>query len=160
MSPTEGTDMPMRIRQPETNGHLTTHPVGGERPGGPVGMHVIVPRDLLPRDASLPAPAPAPARALALDALRVVRALRDPSRRPARWAQPAFGAEVEIVRRHLAPVRSRQTLAASYGREAFHITATLDVERDDPSPTRLAYALRWMELRDGATGPSWPTLLG
>ena len=100
-----------------------------------------------------------PARALALDALRIIRALRDPARRPARWAQPAFGAEVELVRRHLAPVRSRQTLAASYGREAFHV-ASAERERDDPSPIRLAYALRWMELRDGATGPSWPTLLG
>jgi hypothetical protein len=101
---------------------------------------------------------PAPARALALDALRVVRALRDPARRPARWAQPSFGAEVELVRRHLAPVRSRQTLAASYGREAFHLVISRG-ERDDPSPIRLAYALRWMELRDGATGPSWQTLL-
>jgi hypothetical protein len=152
--------MPIRIRQPETNGQLTTHPVETERPGGPDGILRIVPGDLLHRGASRPAPAPAPARALALDALRVVRALRDPARRPARWTQPAFGAEVEVVRRHLAPVRTRQTLAASYGREAFHITATLDAERDDPSPTRLAYALRWMELRDGATGPSWPTLLG
>ena len=152
--------MPTWIRKPETNGHLTTHPADAGRLGGPAGINETVPWDLLPRDASLPAPVPAPARALALDALRVVRALRDPSRRPARWSQPGFGAEVEVVRRHLAPVRTRQTLAASYGREAFHIVATLDPERDDPSPTRLAYALRWMELRDGATGPSWPTLLG
>lgn len=151
--------MPTWIRRPETNGHLTTHPVDAERLGGQAGINETVPWDLLPGDASLPAPVPAPARALALDALRVVRALRDPSRRPARWAQPTFGSEVEIVRRHLAPVRSRQTLAASYGREAFH-TASIEAERDDPSPTRLAYALRWMELRDGATGPSWPTLLG
>jgi hypothetical protein len=84
---------------------------------------------------------------------------RDPSRRPARWTQPAFGAEVELIRRHLAPVRTRQTLAASYGREAFHV-ASDDRATDDPSPIRLAYALRWMELRDGATGPSWPTLVG
>jgi hypothetical protein len=150
--------MPMRIRQPETNGHLTTHSVEAERPGVPARIQETVVRELLPRDD--PLPAPALARALALDALRVVRALRDPSRRPPRWSQPGFGAEVEVVRRHLAPVRTRQTLAASYGREAFHIAATLDAERDDPSPTRLAYALRWMELRDGATGPSWPTLLG
>ena len=107
----------------------------------------------------LPAPVPAPDRALALDALRLSRALRDPSRRPAHWLQPAFGAEVELIRRHLAPVRSRQTLAASYGREAFHV-AVDDRETNEPSPIRLAYALRWMELRDGATGPSWPSLLG
>ena len=105
-----------------------------------------------------PAPVPAPARALALDALRVARALRDPVKRPERWAQPAFAAEVELVRPHLAPVRSRQMLAASYGREAFHLVLSR-AEREDPSPIRLAYALRWMELRDCATGPSWPSLL-
>ena len=49
-------------------------------------------------------------------------------------------------------------LAASYGREAFHLVLSR-AERDDPSPIRLAYALRWLELRDGATGPSWPALL-
>jgi hypothetical protein len=72
--------------------------------------------------------------------------------------QPSFGAQVERVRRHLAPVRTRTSLAASFGREAFHIVPTT-IERDDPSPIRLAYALRWMELRDGATGPSWSTLV-
>lgn len=113
---------------------------------------------LSPGTLSLPAPVPAPARALALDALRVIRAVRDPSRRPARWEHPAFGAEVELIRRHLAPVRSRRTLAASYAREAFHLAPTsTDVE--DPSPIRLAYALRWLELRDGATEPSWQALL-
>jgi hypothetical protein len=96
---------------------------------------------------------------LALDALRIARLLRDdPIRRPARWNEPSFGAEVELIRRHLAPVRTRRTLAASYGREAFHLTPTR-ADRADPSPARLAYALRWLELRDGATGPSWPTLL-
>lgn len=106
-----------------------------------------------------PAPVPAPARALALDALRVSRALRDPRKRPARWTHPAFTAEVELVRRHLALVHSRRLLASSYGREAFHAGLSA-AERDDPGPTRLAYALRWMELRDGATGPSWPSPLG
>jgi len=101
---------------------------------------------------------PAPARALALDALRVTRLLRDPSRRPERWGQPGFAAEVEQIRRHLAPVRSRQSLATSYGREAFHLALTRS-DPADPSPTRLAYALRWLELRDGATGPSWQALL-
>ena len=115
--------------------------------------------DLLPLRALLaPAPVPAPARALALDAMRINRALRDPKRRPARWSQPSFGAEVELVRRHLAPVRSRRSLAASFGREAFHIAPTA-AERDDPNPIRLAYALRWLELGNGAAGPSWQTLL-
>ena len=127
--------MPTRIRQPETAGAL-----------------------LSPVDPVSTASVPPPARALALDALRIARLLRDPGRRPARWNRPGFGAEVELIRRHLAPVRTRRTLAASYGREAFHLTATR-ADRADPSPTRLAYALRWLELRDGATGPSWQTLL-
>jgi hypothetical protein len=52
-------------------------------------------------------------------------------------------------------VRSRRVLAASFGREAFHVVPTA-AERDDPSPIRLAYALRWMELGGGATGSAWP----
>jgi hypothetical protein len=88
----------------------------------------------------------------------VTRLLRDPARRPERWAQPGFATEVERIRRHLAPVRTRQTLAASYGREAFHLALTPS-DQTDTSPTRLAYALRWLELRDGATGPSWQSLL-
>lgn len=152
--------MPIRTRQPETIDHLTLHLVPVPRPGGAEGgISVTSPGVLLsPVAHSLPASVPAPARALALDALRIARLLRDPDRRPARWNQPGFGAEVELIRRHLAPVRTRRTLAASYGREAFHLTPT-GAHRTDPSPTRLAYALRWLELRDGATGPSWQTLL-
>jgi hypothetical protein len=136
------------------------HPVAERRPGGAEdGMPNASLEALLPSGAlRAPDPVPAPARALALDALRVARALRDPAARPARWTQPSFGAQVELVRRQLAPVRTRTSLAASFGREAFHIVPTT-TERDDPSPIRLAYALRWMELRDGATGPSWSTLV-
>jgi hypothetical protein len=90
--------------------------------------------------------------------LRVCRALRDPTRRPARWTQASFGAQVELVRRHLAPVRSRRSLAASFGREAFHIVPTA-AERDDPNPIRLAYALRWLELGKGVSERSWATLV-
>lgn len=160
MWPTEPVTMPIQERQPEPIDPVTLHPAEVVRSGGfEDGIAATSPGILLSPGALFPpAPVPAPARALALDALRVARALRDPAMRPARWAQPAFGAEVELVRRHLAPVRSRQTLAASYGREAFHLVISRG-ERDDPSPIRLAYALRWMELRDGATGPSWATLL-
>ena len=48
----------------------------------------------------------------------------------ARWAAPAFGREVDLVRLHLAPIRSRPGLAASFGREAFHA----DVDRVAPTP--------------------------
>jgi hypothetical protein len=152
--------MPIRRRPPETQDSPTLHPVEDVRLGrAEDGMSISGPEDLLLSGAlRAPAPVPAPARALALDALRVIRALRDPARRPARWTQPSFGQEVELVRRHLAPVRTRQSLAASFGREAFHIVPSA-TEVDDPSPIRLAYALRWMELRDGATGPSWTSLL-
>jgi hypothetical protein len=151
--------MPIRTRQPETNDHLTSHRARVPRRAAVDGILATSPGVLLPPAAPLrSAPMPAPARALALDALRIVRLLRDPSRRPVRWTQPGFGAEVEVIRRHLAPVRSRRMLAASYGREAFHLTPTR-ADHVDASPTRLAYALRWLELRDGATGPSWQTLL-
>jgi hypothetical protein len=152
--------MPIQDRQPETDGYLTSHPVKVTRPGGiEDGMYAPSPSVLLsPGTPTLQAPVPAPARALALDALRLIRLLRDPARRPERWQQPSFGEEVELIRRHLAPVRSRRTLAASYGREAFHLAPTMP-DHADPSATRLAYALRWLELRDGATGPSWQSLL-
>ena len=152
--------MPTRTRQPGTTESVTSHPVTDPRPGdASLGMQSTSAKELLPLRALLaPAPVPAPARALALDAMRISRALRDPARRPARWAQPSFGAQVELVRRHLAPVRSRRSLAASFGREAFHIVPTA-AERDDPNPIRLAYALRWLE-RGGATPESsWATLL-
>lgn len=152
--------MPTRTRQPEIIDQLTSHRVQVPRPGGAEGgSSGSSPGVLLsPAAPTLPAPVPAPARALALDALRVARLLRDPARRPAHWTQPAFGAEVELIRRHLAPVRTRRLLAASYGREAFNLAPTrADVA--DPSAIRLAYALRWLELRDGATGPSWQCLL-
>jgi len=152
--------MPIRSRQPETIDHLTSPSVPVAHPGvAEGGISVTSPGVLLsPVAPTLPASMPAPARALALDALRIVRLLRDPARRPARWAQPTFAAEVELIRRQLAPVRTRRTLAASYGREAFQHERA-DVDRADPSPARLAYALRWLELRDGVTGPSWPSIL-
>jgi hypothetical protein len=152
--------MPTRTRQPGTIESVTSHPVTDPRPGdSSLGMQSPSTEELLPLRALLaPAPVPAPARALALDAMRVSRALRDPARRPARWAQPSFGAQVELVRRHLAPVRSRRSLAASFGREAFHIVPTA-AERDDPNPIRLAYALRWLELGSGTAERPWATLV-
>jgi hypothetical protein len=101
---------------------------------------------------------PAPARALALDALRLLRRLRDPACRPERWTQPVFRREIELVRAHLAPLHTRRALAASYGREAFHV-AMDGAARDDPGAVRLAYALRWLELGDGDPGHLWPPTL-
>lgn len=149
--------MPILTRPPEAADIPATHFVGVQRRGGTrIGTPAASPGDLLPAGDSLaPAPAPAPARALALDALRLLRRLRDPSRRPDRWSQPSFRREIELIRAHLAPLRTRRTLAASYGREAFHLSLD-DAARDDPGPVRLAYALRWLELGSGDLGPVWP----
>ena len=151
--------MPIVTRQPEATDNTAMHLATVKRHGGaPIGATSRPSGDLLPSGGSLaPAPVPAPARALALDALRLLRRLRDPARRPDRWSDPSFGREIELVRIHLAPLRSRKALAASYGREAFHITLD-ETARDDPGAVRLAYALRWLELGDGVTGPSWPAM--
>lgn len=148
----------MRIltRQPEATDTAAPHLAAIQRPGGPsIGTHAASPGDLLPAGDSLaPAPAPTPARALALDALRLLRRLADPDRRPDRWSQPSFRREIELVRAHLAPLRTRKALAASYGREAFHMS--IDAAAGDPGPVRVAYALRWLELGAGDIRSSWP----
>ena len=148
-------------RPPEATDDAATHLAPVLRRGGSsVGMPDPPSRDLLPAAGSQgPAPVPAPARALALDALRLLRRLRDPARRPERWSQPAFCREVELVRAHLVPLRTRPSLAASFGREAFHVVLDA-VARDDPGAVRLAYALRWLELGNGDTGRLWPPAQG
>lgn len=99
------------------------------------------------------------AMALGIDALRIGRLLRDPARWPARWRDPAFGGEVERIRRPLARVRSREALEGSYGREVFAVAGPRAYPAEG-SPLRVAYALRWIELHDGVVGPSWPALVG
>jgi hypothetical protein len=149
--------MPITPRQPEATDTTAMHLADVQRRGGsPVGSITPPCRELLPDDGALaPAPVPAPTRALALDALRLLRRLRDPARRPDRWAQPSFRREIELIRAHLAPLRTRNALAASYGRESFHL-APDEAARDDPGAVRLAYALRWLELGDGDVGSIWP----
>lgn len=148
--------MPILTSQPEATDKATHHATVQRQGGASIGSHVSPPRDLLPSGGVVvPAPGPAPAQAPALDALRLMRRLRDPARRPERWSQPAFRREIELVRAHLAPLRSRKALAASYGREAFHL-ALDETARDDPGAVRLAYALRWLELGTGDVGRIWP----
>jgi hypothetical protein len=147
--------MPMVVRPPGT--HRTAVPRPGDE--STVGDHL--PLDgLLPSGGALaPAAAPAPHRALALDALRLRRGLRDPHRRPDGWGDPAFAREVELVRCHLAPLRNRRSLTASFGREAFQ---TLDFVGTTPGPLgpiRAAYAVRWLELGSGAALPAWSRLV-
>jgi hypothetical protein len=77
----------------------------------------------------------------------------------ANLGEAAFGSwpigrrrELGLIRGHLAPIRSRQALAASFGRESFHRRepATLDTARARlvKSPVLAAYATRWLELAD------------
>ena len=98
-------------------------------------------------------------RALALDALRVGRVLRDRSKWPASWSQPAFGIEVERHRRALSRMRTRDSLIAWYARDVFG-SADAVAHPSQESAIRVAYALRWLELFDDATAPSWPALVG
>ncbi len=153
-----GTAMPIMTRRPEATDPPAIHLAHVQRRGGSaVGSTTPPSRDLLPDGGVLaPAPVPAPARALALDALRLLRRLRDPARRSDLWAQPSFRREIELVRAHLDPLRTRRALAASYGREAFHHRLD-DGDRDDPGAVRVAYALRWLELGDGDVAAIWPT---
>lgn len=147
-------DMPMVAREPGSHqtavlrsGHASTF--GRSSP----------PDGLLPSGGSAPGPAPAPHRALALDALRLRRGLRDPVHRPEPWDDAAFAREVELIRCHLAPLRNRRSLTASFGREAFQ-----SLEFEPPAvlplgPIRAAYAIRWLELGSGGTLPAWTQLL-
>ena len=147
--------MPMVVREPGP--HQTAVSRSGREPA--IGSS-SPPAALLPSGgASAPVPAPAPHRALALDALRLRRGLRDPRRRPEPWSGQTFAREVELVRRHLAPLRNRRSLTASFGREAFQ-TLELDLFDAMPlGPIRAAYAIPWLELGSGANLPPWNSLL-
>jgi hypothetical protein len=92
------------------------------------------------------AKAPLPAeQALALDARYLVSLLGQAERQPRRWTTTAFAREVALVRSHLRPIRTRAALAASFGREAFHIRPPADAGVA-MSAVRVAYATRWLEL--------------
>ena len=74
-------------------------------------------------------------------------------------ATPALGgagvrAGGRRIRRQLAPIRNRRTLAASYGREAFRMRPAGDDIGPRPATRAdvVAYAVRWLELGDGVTG--------
>jgi len=157
--------VPIVSRPPEADLVDVSHHTSASRPGDDTstGMLVPPPEALLPPGGLLaPAPSPAsgraiaPHRALALDALRVVRGLRDASSRPDRWAEASFAFETDRIRLHLRPLRSRRMLAASFGREAFHVARP---STDPVSPIRVAYALRWLELGNGALWGAWSDLL-
>jgi hypothetical protein len=159
-SPDDGL-MSIDVREPGS------HPPQGSRAGSTATVGGLRPSgDLLPSGgAPAPAPAPTPQRALALDALHLLRHLRASTAAEASWSDVSFGRQVEATRRQLAPIRSRTGLAASFGREAFHVRRFgFGIDDGDPliaetpGPVRLAYALRWMELGDGRPRPPWSDL--
>lgn len=100
-----------------------------------------------------------PARTLALVALATLRRARRADGRPARWDAPLFGRDVDLVRLHLAPIRSRIGLAGSFGREAFHADLARDAADIDAGPVTAAYVIRWLELGDGITRGPWGSWL-
>lgn len=105
-------------------------------------------------------PQPQPEVALAIDAEHVEGLLSRRVGRANRWAAPSFAREVEVIRAHLAPIRSTTSLAASFGREAFHHPEQSAASGLGLSAIRVAYALRWIELRDGSLLARWAALVG
>jgi hypothetical protein len=98
------------------------------------------------------------ARDLARIALDVVVRAVDPPTLPRRWTSPAFAREVAAVRAQLAPIQSRRILAESFGREAaIAVTKTPPTIEppEPPGPVRVAYAIRWLELGDDRSRPTW-----
>jgi hypothetical protein len=72
--------------------------------------------------------------------------------RPLVWSLPGFAREVDLVRLHLRPIRTRQILAASFGREAFH-AGLGNATAAAAGPVAVAYAIRWLELGDRVDRP-------
>ena len=148
--------MPIVARQPGSP--PSTVGCSGDAPstGGPGPSE-----DLLPSGGTEPsASALAPDRALALDALDVLRILRDHPRDAGPWGVPAFAREVDEIRAQLAPIRDRRGLAASFGREAFRALGARRVTHpsDGIGAVRVAYAVRWLELGRGVRQPAWSSV--
>ena len=103
--------------------------------------------------------------ALSMQAEILSRLLARPESYPLRWRAPGFCRQVDLVRAHLRPIGSHESLARSYSREHFHIERTGTVP---PSPegllrrsaTDVAYAHRWLELSGRRGEDPWITLLG
>jgi hypothetical protein len=72
-----------------------------------------------------------------------------------RWTTRRFADGVASVRRHLVPLADPDLLISSFGREAFHRPGIDPVPAVAGSPVRVAYAIRWIELRTGFDLPEW-----
>ena len=97
---------------------------------------------------------------LARLALEIVVRTSEPMTPPRLWSTPAFAREVDRTRAQLAPIRTPEALAASFGREA-SVAATRDADGAGPrtpGPVRVAYALRWLELGDDRPRAPWAAI--
>ncbi len=116
---------------------------------------IVVEGQIQIRDAAAPPLAQTPPRRpdshhrLSAAAVCLQRMLEDPDGLMPCWRTPGFVRCVERVRIDLRPIESLAALAESYGREA---------SRHDPLET--AYAIRWLELANNASRPSWASLAG
>jgi len=82
---------------------------------------------------------------------------------PILWGSDRFAREVELVRTHLRPIASVESLGLSYGREHFHSVTN---QKPPSSPlvmsrnaTEVAYAIRWRELTENVEFGPWSTLI-
>jgi hypothetical protein len=109
---------------------------------------------------------------LALDALALLRRFRGEAAAEAARGDPVFMHQVTVVRSQLAPIRTRDGLAASFVRESFQArpgTPAVPEQAGGSGPSsgsvapcdaadavRFAYAIRWLELGVGEAQPVWP----
>ncbi len=75
-----------------------------------------------------------------------------------RWRSAGFGREVDAIRAQLGPIGLRDTLAASFSREAARRTS---MHGASASPLDIAYAVRWLELdaKQPRSIPAWTSWL-
>ena len=147
--------MPIVVRQPGPGSLAGVRSGGAGTRGCPSS-----PEDLLPSGGQSGAEtAHVPGRALALEALGIRRRLRDHTRDAGFWGEPAFAREVDLVRRHLAPIATRRSLSSSYSRESFRAATASAAAATGVRPAHIAYAVRWLELGDGRPRPPWSDLV-
>ncbi len=85
-----------------------------------------------------------------------VRLLLDTARSgmvPVAWSRPGFAARVRVAQRQLACLHSWRSLSDSFARESLHAHPIAA----EPTPIRVAYAIRWLELVADVVIPDWGT---
>jgi hypothetical protein len=117
------------------------------------------------RRRAVAAPTPTAEQDLAARATELTVALASRVQ-PARWSLPGFARDVDMVRRQLGPLHDRRMLVASYERESSRLTALRLLAADPAAPRppldaiEAAYAVRWLELANGARPwPAWRELV-